>query len=405
MDMNAPKQTADFSHLLITNAHGQPKSLLANAITWFRRAPEYDGVLRYDSFAMRTMAAAPPPWEAGRNDFEPREWTPRDDVLAANDLQLRGLSVGVDTVQTAIETVAQDHPYHPVRDYFDGIGWDRQPRLGSLLASHFGAEPSAYTQAVGEKFMVSAVARIQAPGCKADHVPVIEGLQGIGKSRAIRTISEPWFTDEISDFGSKDAAMQMRSAWFIEISELDAMSRSEVGRIKAFLSRTTDRFRPPYGRRVIEAPRQCVFVGSTNADSYLRDETGGRRFWPVRAGHIDLDALARDRDQLWAEATHLYKQGTPWWLGDADISREAARVQADRQVDDPWLAIIAEHLANQCISDTSVNELLAFPLGLKLEDWGQVEMNRVARILRVLGFERQQVRTDAKREWRYRCRQ
>ena len=193
MVMGTPRQTTDFSHRLLTNAHGQPKPIRANAITWLRHAAEWDGVLRYDRFAMQTMAAAPPQWEIGRNDFEPREWTARDDVLAANELQIRGITVGVDTMQTAIETVAQDHPFHPVCDYLGALEWDRRSRLGGLIATYFGAEPSIYTQAVGERFMVSAVARIHAPGCKVDHVPVIEGLQGIGKSRATPSRAVAWF--------------------------------------------------------------------------------------------------------------------------------------------------------------------------------------------------------------------
>ena len=114
-------------------------------------------------------------------------------------------------------------------------------------------------------------------------------------------LAQPWFTDEIADLGSKDAALQTRGVWVIEIAELDSLSRSDVGKIKAFMSRMADRFRPPYGKRPIDSPRQCVFVGSVNHPTYLRDETGGRRFWPVacKAPAIDVDALADARDQLW----------------------------------------------------------------------------------------------------------
>ena len=122
---------------------------------------------------------------------------------------------------------------------------------------------------------------------------ILEGPQGARKSTALKILAgEDWFTDELPDLGSKDAAMQMRGVWIIEIAELDAIGRAEVSRIKAFLTRTTDRYRPPYGRYIIEVPRQCVFAGSVNPDTYLRDETGNRRFWPVRCGTIDIDALA-----------------------------------------------------------------------------------------------------------------
>jgi predicted P-loop ATPase len=129
--------------------------------------------------------------------------------------------------------------------------------------------------------LISAVARVYEQGVKVDCALIPEGEQGLMKSTALKALSEPWFTDEIADLGSKDAAMQTRGVWVIEIAELDSMSRAEVSKIKSFISRVTDRFRPPYGKRLIESPRQCVFAASVNHSTYLRDETGGRHFWPV----------------------------------------------------------------------------------------------------------------------------
>ena len=185
--------------------------------------------------------------------------------------------------------------------------------------------------------MISAVARIMQPGAKVDHMLILEGPQGTKKSSALKALAgADWFTDELAEIGSKDAAQQMRGIWIIEIAELDAISRAEVSRIKAFLSRTRDRYRPPYERYVVEVPRQCVFAGSVNPDTYLRDETGNRRFWLVRCGVINLDALSRDRDQLWAEAVARYRDGTIWWLGETELIADAKAEQDRRYHSDAW---------------------------------------------------------------------
>ncbi len=135
---------------------------------------------------------------------------------------------------------------------------------------------------MGSRWLISAVARIFQPGCKADCCLILEGPQGIKKSTTLRTLAEPWFIDHIPELGTKDSLIQVHSAWVIELAELESISRAEVGSIKQFISTQTDTFRPPYGKRASDFPRQCVFAGSVNNNTYLRDETGGRRFWPVK---------------------------------------------------------------------------------------------------------------------------
>jgi len=177
---------------------------------------------------------------------------------------------------------------------------------------------------------------------------VLEGPQGARKSTALKILAgEDWFTDELPDLGSKDAAMHMQGVWIIEIAELDAIGKAEVSRIKAFLTRTTDRFRPPYGRYTIEVPRQCVFAGTVNPDTYLRDETGNRRFWPVRCGTIDIDALARDRDQLWAEAVARFRGGAIWWLDTPALVAAAKAEQDKRYQTDAWDQLIEHWLSHE----------------------------------------------------------
>jgi predicted P-loop ATPase len=383
---------------------GEPKPLLANAIAAFRFAPEWKGVISYNAFALMTTVTKPPPWEIGSNSFIERTWSPRDDVLATEWLQRAGISIGLDTTQQAVETVARDHEFHPVRNYLEEADWDEKPRIGRWLTTYLGAEDTPYASAIGRSFLISAVARIMRPGCKCDHVLIFEGPQGIGKSRAARVLTDPWFSDELAELGSKDASMQTRAIWLIELAELDSIRGAEASRVKAFISRTTDRFRPPYGRRVIEAPRQCVFIGTTNAESYLKDETGARRFWPVRLGKVDLEALARDRDQLWAEAMLNFKTGQPWWLVDEKLLVSARDEQQDRYSGDPWDDVIAKYVNGR--AEVSVAEILQNALRIPKVKWTQGDQNRIARSLRSSGFQRHQVRLEGGgREWRYRRHQ
>jgi predicted P-loop ATPase len=248
--------------------------------------------------------------------------------------------------------------------------------------------------------MISAVARIYRPGAKADCCLILEGPQGIRKSTALRTLAGEYFTDELADLGSKDAAMQTRGVWIIELSELDSLSNSEVARIKAFMSRTTDRFRPPYGTRLMESPRQCVFAGTVNHSTYLRDETGGRRFWPVACGRIEIDELARDRDQLWAEAKIRFDSGATWWLDNAELVKMASDQQIERYEGDPWEEVIGRWLETH--SNTSISEVLERCLQKPQAQWNQTDKNRAARSLRALGWERYRERQGSRLEWRYR---
>jgi predicted P-loop ATPase len=232
---------------------------------------------------------------------------------------------------------------------------------------------------------------------------ILEGAQGNRKSMALKTLAgKAWFTDELADLESKDAAMQVAGVWIIEMSELESMSKSEVGRVKAFLSRAVDRYRPPYGKHVIKAPRQCAFAGTTNDDAYLKDETGARRFWPVRCGYIDIEALSADRDQLWAEVVHLYDSGEKWWLEDPELVEAAREEQAVRFDADPWQQEIAKWIEDR--EDVSISEILSELLCKPKAQWGQADKNRIARTLKALGWEKFQkrVRGSDARESRYR---
>lgn len=369
--------------LQLTPTH-QPKALLSNARHALRHAPEWGGVLAYDEFSLTIVMVRPPPWLKGQdNSWTPQPWADHEDALCCDWLQREGIGVPVSVASTAAYSVAKDAAFHPVRDYLQDLEWDGTARVDKLMASYFGAENTEYCSKVGRYWLISAVARIFDPGCKVDAMPILESeRQGVGKSSAVEVMFAPWFTDDIAEIGSKDSQMQIRGVWGVELSELSAMTRGEVERQKAFASRRKDRFRPSHAKHVIEVPRQCSFVGTTNSDEYLKDETGGRRYWPIKCGVIDLDALRRDRDQLWAEAVALYEAKEQWWF-DGESDDDARAEQDARFGDDPWQAGIEKWLKDR--NDFSVEEVLGTHLGIDESDWTRAEQTRVGRIIRRIG--------------------
>ena len=378
----------------------------------------WHNVLAFDTFGVKTVMDNPPPWHKGLS-WDTCTWSPQDDLLATNWLQQQGIGVNVPTAAQAVELVARDRSFHPVMDYLDSLEHDGNARLETMLSKYFGAQQSPYTAAVGRNMMISAVARIFQPGCKVDTVPIFESAQGKMKSTAIKVLFDPWFTDDIEQLGSKDAAMQTAGVWCVELGELDAMSKTEISKIKAFISRAVDRFRPPYGRRVIERPRECILVGTTNESGYLKDATGSRRFLPFESPKIDIEALKRDRNMIWAEARILYDAGVPWWFADnkrgvaaatAAKTEQEARYQAD-----PWEKPIADYLDSRTHTpdhpayQVDIHFVFQQALEMSKDRWNQPAMNRVARCMKRLGWSRKQViigiktqgKTEKKKVWKY----
>ena len=267
---------------LVTTNSGAPRDCVANGALILRKDPVFVGQVLFDEHR-GAVVCWDLPWCPGGDR---RPWTGTDDVHFAEWCQVRGVPLKSGTCAEAVTVVADGNRVHPVREYLDGLEWDGVARLNNWLATYAGVTTgdATYVREVGRRWMISAVARVFRPGCKADAALILEGGQGAGKSSLLRALvpSSEWFADEIADLGSKDSAQDLSGKWLIELAELSALRRGDVERVKAFMSRSVDHYRPSYGRRSQDFARQCVFAGSTNSDAYLADETGNRRFWPVQ---------------------------------------------------------------------------------------------------------------------------
>jgi putative DNA primase/helicase len=305
-------------------------------------------VIRINLFTENMTVSEPFPPNGAKSGKWRQFSEPSDQLEAMLYFQNNGFPrAGKGVTMDALLAVGHRNAFQPVADYQASLKWDGEKRLAKLFGKYFNAEipPNAeeaqkklaYLEHTGQCFMVSAVARIRTPGCKVDHLPVLVGDQGFNKSRAIRALcrDEAWFSDDLSpDLVDKDTKDSLVGKWLIELAEIPHV-RKEVERVKAFFSRQTDRYRRAYDRMTSDWPRQCVFMGSSNDLDFI-DPTGNRRFWPVEvAGPIDVAPIERDRDQLWAEAVHMFEAGFQWWL-PPDIEKIAGEEQERFREEDIW---------------------------------------------------------------------
>jgi len=386
--------------------------------------PAWKGSLGYNEFAEREEWVRAPPEQPGLPTPQPGEVRDEHDTYVQHWFHgKRQMSVAA--VTAGVQSAARANRFHPVRDYLAKLEWDGKLRLKLLLPQYFGVADSHYAQEVGRRWMIGAVARVMQPGCKVDTMLIIEGDQGAKKSSALAAlVGTDWFADTKLDLSKVDAYQALRGKWVIEMAELDAMKNQELTRIKAFLTSSKDSYRPSYGKRTLDYPRQTVFAGTTNEDKYLHDLTGNRRFWPVRAERIQVDDLAADRDQLWAEALQAYGCGVTaggcWWLDTPELIAAAEGEQDARMVDEhPWVPIVRDWLRRCSGHPTSrppgsedvelqqgltTTQVLLGAIGSRKEAISKADAMRVGAILKQLGFKSRLVRREdewQKREWRY----
>jgi putative DNA primase/helicase len=279
----------------------RPADCRENVLYCMRLDPLLMGLARMNDFTELLERSRPTPW--GR---EAGEWDEEDDLMLGEYL-LREYNLMVKspgTLRAGVRMAARLCRYNPVLDLIRAEVWDGVDRLEHWMADCLGVEDRAYTRLVGACFIKGMVNRALNPGCKFDYMLILKGPQGAKKSTVFRTLAAPWFTDNAIKMGDKDSLMAMQSIWLAESSELESMNKSETNAIKQFLSASEDLFRPPYGAQMVKRPRHAVFGGTTNAETFLKDVTGDRRFWPLEVGELNLEALQAQRLQLFAEALH-----------------------------------------------------------------------------------------------------
>lgn len=387
---------------------GCPLSTLYNVMLALRGDPKLAGLLAYNQMLRVPVLCQPVP-DAGTTALASRPVRDEDVAALQEYIQVTCIKkIGKEVVHQAVDLRAQERAFHPLRDYLDALRWDGEPRADALLPRYFGAEDTEYHRAIGRMFIVAMIARVYEPGCKADYMLVLEGAQGTLKSTACAVLAGEWYSDSLPDIrtGGKDVSQHLNGKWLIEVAEMSALDRAEAAALKAFLTRRDERYRPSYGRKDVIEPRQCVFVGTTNKAAYLRDETGGRRFWPVKVGNIDISALAADRDQLFAEAVALYHDQGRWWP-DAEFERKhIVPEQESRYEHDAWEQPIAEFLDAVPYTSTApigrkttILSVAREALKIDTPKIGTAEQRRIATALDRLNWKRGPMGGKGERWW------
>lgn len=301
--------------------------------------------IRYNKMAERIEVTEKLPWE------NPGYWRDADDAQLECYLASNYTEFPKTKVISALTKAAEDRSFHPVKDYLDNLPeWDGVPRVDSLLVDYLAAEDNPYTRAVTRKTLCAAIQRVLYPGCKFDYMLVLNGPQGVGKSTLPNRLGGVWFSDALSMTDTKDktAAEKLQGSWILEIPELSGMRKTDIETLKAFITRQDDRYRASYGRVVQSHPRQCIIIGTTNAgaDGFLRDKTGGRRFWPVNVGKGKLHPgtlMKKDVAQIWAEALEYVKAGEKLYLKE-ELEQYAGKMQQHAMEKDDREGLIREYL-------------------------------------------------------------
>lgn len=402
---------------LVRTRDNEIKATPANLLTIVRKAPELKGAVRFNVLTAQAEVTRrlPGPIDTGLGPQTDAHiasitaWIGQIDTFAVN------AKPGM--VADAVALAAREHSFDPVVAWLDGLEWDGQARLATYFPAYLGAPESRYSQRVAEILFGGIVARSFQPGCKFDYVVVLEGAQEVGKTTAVRELINPdWHCEATEALGTPALVLQVRGKVVAELGEMTSYSRSEFNRAKQFITQQNDVIRDPYARFVVNHPRRCVFVGTTNFDDWNRDPTGARRFLPVRVSGFKRDAYLADRDQLWAEAVHRHRAGADYWTQPEDAGDE----QEARYDQDAWSEPIARWLAGRGapahypagltlrpvdqgagIAEASAADILLYALGVETAKQSRADQMRVGTIMRKFGWAKERPWRDGVRTVRY----
>lgn len=371
----------------------EPNSM-HNLLLYLRHKPKYLGLFRYDRFAGAIILHREPYWQ-GKEAFKVRKRVDTDITYMKASMEKDGLAPSSASVREAIDVVAKENWINPPLEYFESLKWDGIKHIESWLETYLGATgDKEYLSAVGMCFLIAGVARIYDPGCKAENMLVLEGEQGLMKSTALATLAnvgrgkdeESYFCDTLT-FGKiqeKDTVTISQGKLIIEFAELASLGNREIEEVKSWMSIQTDEIRKPYGHDVEKFPRQFILAGSTNESLWLKDQTGNRRFWPVKCGHIDIKALTEFREQLWAEAVYMYKNKSIWWIPKTShLFAKAQEEQNLRLLEDIWASPVEK--CAEYKEFVTVAEILS-EMGIEVAHQNKQSQGRVISVLKRLGY-------------------
>lgn len=323
---------------------GMPKATINNIVLILQYDEGLSNPIAYDMFADKTTVAKKLPW----NKEMEREWTDADQTELYHYIEAKYGITNRRAADDAVVVAARRNSHNPVTSYLNTLSWDGRERVATLFIDYLGAEDNNYTRSIATKLLTAAVQRAYEGGNKFDYMPILVGEQGIGKSTLLDILGGEWYTDALTTFDGKKGAELISGKWVVEVGELAAMGRHEIEEIKQFITRRQDRYRAAYGRRAEDRKRRCILVGTSNETNFLRDTTGNRRFLPIQCmvnkpkRNVWRD-LVKERDQIWAEATALYKAGTPTHLSKEE-EEVAESIRSNYLAVAPYAGIVEEYI-------------------------------------------------------------